>query len=406
MQRKRFIQVVAIILAILLLAGLLTVVLTSVTAKAAASQSDLDNLKNQQSALEQKTKEIQSQLNSLKYQQSTALAKKEVLDNQVSYTQDQIDNITNQIAQYDVLILKKQDDVAAAKKAEDAQWALYKTRIRAMEENGSISYISVIFKANSFADLLSRIEFIGEIMDYDNNLYKRLNDDRLNTEKAEADLVQTQKDQQTTKTSLVAKKTELNTQQDQANQLLKSIESNVDQYTALYNAAEADENAIQTKINNMADELKKKAATNAGASVKGNGNFIWPTPSCHVVTSPFGMRMHPILGVYKMHTGIDIGADYGASILAADGGTVIISGYDDGGYGNYIVIDHGNGFTTLYGHMSKREVSEGQSVYQGQEIGLVGSTGNSTGPHLHFEISQDGTRVNPLNYFTGYTIDD
>ena len=127
--------------------------------------------------------------------------------------------------------------------------------------------------------------------------------------------------------------------------------------------------------------------------------MIWPAPDSHQINSPFGWRIHPITGTSKFHSGVDINASYGSSVLAADSGTVILAGWN-GGYGNCIVISHGNGITTLYGHLSSIIVSSGQSVSQGQTIGYVGSTGNSTGPHLHWEVAVNGTQVNPLDYAT------
>ena len=129
------------------------------------------------------------------------------------------------------------------------------------------------------------------------------------------------------------------------------------------------------------------------------GSMMWPCPSCHTITSPFGWRYHPIYQTQKYHSGVDIGASYGATIVAADGGTIITAG-SVSGYGNCVVINHGNGITTLYGHMSSIAVSVGQKVSKGQTIGYVGSTGNSTGPHLHWEVTVNGVRQNPLNYAT------
>lgn len=140
-----------------------------------------------------------------------------------------------------------------------------------------------------------------------------------------------------------------------------------------------------------------------GADVIAEGVYIWPSATSDYVTSFFGTRLHPILGVYKTHTGIDIGAGYGTAVLAAADGVVSTAAYDAGGYGNYIIIDHGNGNKTLYAHMSQISVRVGQTVTQGRIIGLVGSTGMSTGPHLHFEVYVGGTRVDPLLYFSNYT---
>jgi murein DD-endopeptidase MepM/ murein hydrolase activator NlpD len=154
---------------------------------------------------------------------------------------------------------------------------------------------------------------------------------------------------------------------------------------------------IQAEINKKMEDLKKQMQT-----VVGTGNLIWPTPSCSKVSSPYGQRLHPIYHTYRMHSGIDISAKYGANIVAADSGVVIISEYSSS-YGNYIVISHGSGVTTLYAHMSSRSKQVGDKVNQGDSIGKVGSTGASTGPHLHFEISVNGSRKNPLEYYSSYT---
>ena len=140
-----------------------------------------------------------------------------------------------------------------------------------------------------------------------------------------------------------------------------------------------------------------------GTEVIAEGFYIWPSAASDYVTSFFGTRLHPILGVYKTHTGIDIGAGYGTAILAAADGVITTAAYDAGGYGNYLIVDHGSGNRTLYAHMSQMSAAVGQTVTQGQTIGLVGSTGLSTGPHLHFEVYVGGTRVDPLLYFSNYT---
>lgn len=406
MARKWFISGIAIFMAILMALSVLYVVFSSYSASA-VSQSQIDTLKKQQKDIEKKKQEIKSQINSLEYQQSTALAKKEVLDSQIQLTQDDIANINDQIETYTQLIEVKKDELIQAQKNEDAQWALFKVRIRAMEENGTISYISVIFSANSFSDLLARVDIIGEIMQYDENLYKQLKADKQATKDAQASLETAKTDQEAEKADLVVKQADLQTQLDAADVLLKKIEDDVSAAKELYQQEIDAANKIQSDINKKAAELKKQqeaaaAAGKGGSSVKGSGTLIWPTPSSSIVTSPFGMRYHPIYKQNRTHTGIDIGAKYGTNVLAADSGTVIISEYSSS-YGNYIVIGHGNGITTLYAHMSKRNVKVGATVKQGQVIGLVGSTGNSTGPHCHFEVSVNGARVNPLNYFKSYT---
>lgn len=398
MTKKWFVRFIAILMAAILALSVLYIAVNSFTASA-VTQGQIDNLKKQQKDYEKKKAEIQSQINSLEYQQSTALSKKAVLDKQIKLTQDQIENISEQIETYTHLIADKQNEVSQAQATEDAQWALFKVRMRTMEENGTISYISVVFNANSFPDLLARLDIVGEIMQYDQNLFQKYKAAKQATIQAKKLLEEAKAGQEADKAELQSRQTELQTQLSAANALLQEIESNIEAARELYQQEKAAAESIQNEINKKVEELKRQQS----GSVQGTGKLTWPTPSSMLVTSQFGMRKHPVYGDYRMHYGIDIGASYGVNILAADTGTVIISEYSSS-YGNYVVISHGSGVTTLYAHMSSRLVKEGDKVSQGSVIGKVGSTGASTGAHLHFEVSINGSRVNPLNYFSGYTI--
>lgn len=377
--------------------SVLYVVVGSFAAEA-VTQGQIDDLKKQQQEIEKKKQEIQSEINSLEYEQSTTLAKKSVLDDQIMYTQDEIANITEQIATYTLLIIEKEQEVVEAQVNEDSQWDMYKVRLRSMEEHGTISYIAVIFNANSFADLLSRIDVVGEVMRSDERLYEQLKQAKEETIVAKESLEVSKADKEADALQLEDKQDELNIQLEQADALLAEIEANIDLAMDLYELEQVESQSIQAEINQKVEELKKQQQ-----SVVGTGTLVWPTPSSYLVTSEFGRRWHPIYHKFRMHAGIDIGARYGTNCLASDGGTVITSKYSSS-YGNYIVISHGGGVTTLYAHLSSRLVSVGDNVSQGDLIGKIGSTGASTGAHLHFEVSVNGTRVNPLQYFSGYTI--
>lgn len=417
----------AIILAVLLAGSILFGVLSSVgKADAAGTQSEIDSLKAQQEALDQQQSDIQTQIDSLEYDQMSALSQKTVLDQQIAVTEEEIGNVEDQIASYDDLIVQKQAEVNQKQAEENAQWNLYETRIRAMEENGTVSYFSVIFSATSFSDLLSRIDFVSEIMNYDDEMYNNLKQARLDTLAAIDDMEAAQTELANQKTNLETLQSDLTTQVDQATQLIANIESNIDTYQSQYDEIETANTNLDTQLDALAKQLANEQAAAAAAaaapsssgsssgssssggsssgSVTATGNFIWPS-YCTIVTSEFGWRLHPIYGYYKYHSGVDIGASYGTDVLAADSGTVVVSDYDSG-YGNYVMIDHGNGTQTLYGHMSQRLVSVGDTVSQGETIGLVGATGAATGPHIHFEIWVDGSRVNPLDYFSDYTISE
>jgi murein DD-endopeptidase MepM/ murein hydrolase activator NlpD len=400
MAKKWVIRAIAILMALIMALSVLYVVIGSITAEAVVTQSQIDKLRIQQKEYEKKKQELQSQINSLQYQQSTALQKKKVLDDQILLTQQEIDNITEMITQYDELIVQKTVELQNAQTNEDAQMEKYKSHMRSMEENGAITYISVIFQASSFADLIARINDVGEIMQFEQDLFERLEAAKQATIDTKNALQVAKTDQEADKVDLETKRTDLQNQMDDANTLLAQLENDIGAAKELYEQEKKDAAAIQAEINKKSEELKK--TQQHSSAVKGTGTLIWPTPSCNIVNSTFGMRYHPIYHEYRMHTGVDIRASYGANIDAADDGTVIISVYSSS-YGNYVVVDHGNGTTTTYAHMSKRLVKVGDKVKQGQVIGLVGSTGNSTGAHLHFEVSVNGTRKNPLSYYDSTT---
>ena len=200
----------------------------------------------------------------------------------------------------------------------------------------------------------------------------------------------------------------------EAAEMIAELQKEIDKFEAIYNAALQREYAVQNSINAIIAQMKEaeNAAKDPNAEPDGNapdtstvtGSYIWPLPSSKLITSLFGNRVHPEYGTVKFHKGIDINASVGAPIVAADGGTVITVGNDPAGYGIYVAIYHSGGRSTLYAHMNAAAVSSGQTVSQGQVIGYAGSSGVSTGPHLHFEIAVDGALHNPLSYFSGYTI--
>ncbi|MBQ6540445.1 MAG: peptidoglycan DD-metalloendopeptidase family protein [Oscillospiraceae bacterium] len=414
--KKKTIRIIAIILALILAGSVLVGALTSIAR--AVSQSEIDDLKSQKKDIEQKSQEIESKIDSLEYQQMNTIAKKQVLDEQISITQDLITNLEEQIEIYNGLIAEKEREVIAAQKREDDQYAMYKDRVRAMEENGTISYFEIIFGAKSFSDLLSRIDLISEIMTYDEAVYDAYVEAKEETIAAKEELEEANELQKSAKAEQEEREAELQDQIDEANDLILRLQNNIDDYQEEFAQLQEEEEKLQKEIDSMVEEMKRQTLIlqqqreqeqrereqqQQGGGVSGDGkaygNFIWPSASSNHVTSLYGTRLHPIYHTYRTHNGVDIGASYGTNVLAADGGRVTTASYNSS-YGNYIIINHGNGTSTLYAHMSKLLVSSGTQVSQGQVIGLVGSTGVSTGPHLHFEVYVNGSRTNPLNYFS------
>ena len=397
MKNRRVARIIAIILASIMLFSLIWAAVDAMTANAFVTQEEIDKLREEKREYERRKLEIQSRINTIEFERSIEVAKKSVLDERIMLTGMEIDNIGATIELYGVLIREKELEVAAAAEREGEQLQKYKDRVRDMEENGIVTYLGIIFASSSFSDLLARLDFVGDIMKADERIYKNLVLASEETNAAKDDLELTKQEAELEKARLEEKSTELTVQVQEASALIKSIEDAREAEEALY-AAEAEEaDRVQREINEKVEELRRQEAAAQAARVRGTGQLMWPVPSSGVVTSEFGVRLHPVYRVFRQHWGIDIMADYGANVVASDSGSIIISEYNSS-YGNYIVIDHGNGFTTLYAHLSSRSVSVGAAVGKGQVIGYIGSTGVSTGPHLHFEVSVGGEKVDPLKH--------
>lgn len=366
-------------------------------AKTAAELEEEQRKAAQIAALEQKKKEQQEKLKDLEKQIAEAKAKKEdvmvtkklldqrnqLLLEQIDDTQNQIDDAAAQIARYELL--------------EQEQYELFCQQVRSEEERGSLSYLSVLFKATSMVDLLNRMEFVNEVAEYNKTLIAAMKETRENI-KAE-------------KTEMEAKEAKLGEQQDE-------LQGKLDETTNLMNEYAADQKALEqmhAAEEKAADEIDAQIARLIADSdvVPGSEGFIWPVSTSKMISSPIGSRVAPGGFGSTNHKGVDIcNVGYTSSVYATKSGRVLLtnsSGWG-GGYGNYVVIDHGGGLTTLYAHMSVVKVSPGDTVSQGTVIGVTGNTGASTGPHLHYEVRTttivNGKSVtvyqNPLNYLPGY----
>jgi len=412
MGNKRFVRIVAIVLAFLMLLSVVLIaveVLANSSASARVTQGQIDDLRSRKRELEREKREIQSKINTIEFERMTEITKKGVLDQRIDLTGQEIDNVVSTISYFDLLIREKEYEVFLAQDRENEQFEKYRNRVRSMEENGIITYLEIIFDSTSFSDMLARIDFVADIMRSDENAYNNLINARSETEAAKAALEETRAEMDEEKAYLEIKEAELLEQLDEAHELILKMEEDIDTERQLRDLVISEEARVQREINAAEAELarqqelerqrrlreQQQRASGTGAhsgSVTGTGQLMWPVGG--PVTSGFGVRRHPVFGDMRMHSGIDIGASHGATVVAADAGTVITSSYNSS-YGNYVVVSHGNGITTLYAHLSSRSVGVGASVSKGQQVGLVGSTGISTGPHLHFEVMVNGSRVNP-----------
>lgn len=393
----------------------------------AVSQAEIDDLQKKLDALEQQAQEQQDVINDLTSQKARFITRKLALDNKIEINRQMIELIGDQIEIYDEIIAEKQAELDKALEKETAQTELLRSRIRAMEENSTYSYASFIFDSSSVTELLSRIGDVNDIMHYDKTLEEEYMAAREDVESIKKSYEEARHEQELLQKELDTKQAELDAQVEAAYTMIADIETLSDDAQAEYDAiAEEEAKAEET----LQEAIRKRAAEQAkynqnhnsnnggggnsggsggnsggggssgGGSATSLSNLQWPVPSCTLITSRFGYRVAPTTGASTYHGGLDIGAGMGASIVAAGAGDVIYAGAN-GGYGNCVMIDHGNGVVTVYAHMSSIGVSYGQYVTAGQYVGAVGSTGVSTGPHCHFEIRINGAQTDPAAYFSG-----
>ena len=412
--KKKAISIVCIVLAFLMMVTLVVSVVGSLGALAADEQDQIDALEQQKIELQSQQASIQTNINDLMAQQADVIEQKAAMDEKNELARQEIELINEQIDVYTDLIEQKARELEKTEAAEQAQYDLYCKRVRAMEEEGSYTYLDILFQCRSLSDVLSAIDMIGEIMDADKRLFEEYKTARENTEKVKAEYEGTLQQLGEKQETLEAEKAELEAQIAAAVEVINQLENDIEAAKAEYAKAAAAEAAAQASINAIIAQMqaeeeaaRQEAAENnqqyTGTGSTATGTYIWPCPSSTYVTSAFGMREHPLFGDERPHSGIDIAGSAGSEVLAADSGTVAVATYSSS-YGNYVTIYHSNGDYTLYAHMSSLAGTAGQNVTQGDVIGYVGSTGGANGPHLHFEIRVNGSTVDPLSYFSNYTL--
>lgn len=346
-----------------------------------------DSLSDQLARTQQSAAELKRQLEQAQEKEYDAIYQKNLLDQRNTVLLSQIEVLNAQIGETEAQIEQTQKD-------EQVQYEAFCRQVREEEERGTVSYWSVLFKATGFDDLLSRLDFVNEIMDYNQSIIDKLRQTRQSLVLHQEELAQH-------KSELEATQAELEEQIALATQIVQQYAADTAAAKKLYDEKEAQAAAIEKQMKEEAERARLANLPSAGS-----GGYIWPTNVTRIITSPIGYRSAASTNYVGStnHKGVDIGAYYGSNILAAKAGVVSIASYGwNGGYGNYVVILHGsNESYTLYAHMSSILVTAGQQVSQGQVIGLVGSTGNSTGPHIHFEVHENGLLMNPLDYLPGY----
>ncbi len=363
----------------------------------AVSQEEIDELRKERIAIAEEHGEKQAKVDELEEQKASVVEKKKAMDERNEFARKEIDNIEREISLYDQIIAEEAIKVEQAKALEEKQLERYRSRVRAMEEYGEMNYLSLILRVNSLSELLTAMDDAGDIMKSDQELYDDYMAARENTEAVKAEYESYKSELEAEEDVLLARKAELEKDIEEAAQLIRDLEEDIDKRNAELHELLLAEIEVAERIDQLVAEQEQErqaAAYQGGGSVSGSGSWAWPCPGCSYITSRFGNRFHPIFGEWRYHSGLDIGAGYGSAVVASDGGTVIMADVN-GGYGNCVMINHGNGYYTLYGHLSGYAVSEGEAVGQGQVIGYVGDTGWATGPHLHFEIRSGGTKLDP-----------
>lgn len=318
--------------------------------------------------------ELRNELDGVETAQDELSKKMAQLEKDIKELQKKVDNLNYLINQTAEEISSTEQRIQKKEKEMTEREDTLNERLKVMYKNGSVGFVDILLGSSSISEFVSNVEIIQKI--YKNDM------DVLDTLKKEhEELTEIKASLEEKKVTLAARKTDLAAEKTSLDAKKKEFEAEEDKLKA-----EADR--LTAEIINLMD----KDSPYVG------GEFTWPCPASRYISSSFGNRLHPTLNVWKFHTGIDIGCSAGKNIVAAASGKVIMSQWY-GGYGNCVMIDHGGGIVTLYGHASKLLVSKGQVVKQGQVIALVGSTGRSTGPHLHFEVRKNGQYIDPMSYF-------
>ena len=397
--RRILATVLCILIALALLLPLLSTALLNVHAVTTTDlKNQISDLKNSASSAASKKKEIEAKLAAIRSDKAKAMDRKNLLAQQLAAIDTEIVNTNNQIIAYTALIGEQEAALTEAQGKLDYAYTRFYQRARSMEEGGSFSYLSVLFLANSWSDLLDRLALVDEIMVYDNTVVDELTAAKEQVELVLADLRETQAGLEEQRALQDAQRAEQAAKVSEAEAVLRELKQDEAQAQALHEAAEAEKRQLEAQI---AKKEKEYKAMVAAANFTTGSGYAYPLPSSYTrISSGFKWRNCPFHG-REHHNGIDLPAPTGVKVSAVQGGVVIVSTYAPSSYGNYIVIDHGNGRTTLYGHLSSRSVKEGNVVKQGQTIGLVGSTGSSTAPHLHLELKVNGSRRDPKTMFPG-----
>lgn len=428
--RKRMVSILAGIMAGVMLLTLLLSLLPTRARAASSSEirKQINEMKEEQKEIKEKITQVQEEYQHNEDEIADLIARKNVIEQEVQLLHNQLTNINQQISAYNTLIADKQDELDVAQERYSSLNEDNRVRIRTMEEEGSLSYWEVLFRASSFSDLLDRLNMVEEIAASDNRHLEELNEAANAVAVAQDELQLEKEDMERAKQDLDDTQAELDVKNQEAIDLLQELLSKADDLEALglefqamdeeflnqiaskeleYNAAKQAEWEAYMATYVPPTTAPQNGSTNnssgtAGGSTGGSGGSSggggWIVPVSYTsITSPFGYRTSPTAGASTYHQGVDLDTGTGDPVVATRAGIVVVAGYSSSA-GNYVKIDHQDGFTSIYMHLSSYCVSSGQMVSAGQLIGATGATGVATGDHLHFGITLNGVYVNPCSY--------
>lgn len=430
--KKVWVSVLAGIMAALMLLSLLAGLFptragakTLTSEKLEETKAQIKELKGQQDVLQEQMDALRDQIDDNMSEMEAITAEKTIIDQEVGLLNQQILNINAQITAYGLLIADKQEELDIAKERLQTLTQQYKVRIRVMEEEGPLSYWSVLFKANSFSDLLDRLNMIEEIAAADRRRLAELDQAAQEVALAQEALEAEKAELEKSKQELDEAQALLAVKREEADAVLLKLFEKGEEFEALMDEAEANEEELIKQIaqaekeynkemNRLEEEEEKRLQAllqqqqqqqqqkpgtgSVGSADAVPSNATWLVPCSYVyLSSPFGWRVHPVYGDWRFHSGVDLAAPGGTPIYATRGGTVTAATYNSSS-GYYVTVNHGDGFSSSYLHMTHYVVSVGQKVSAGQLLGYVGSTGTSTGNHLHFSIYYNGNMQNPAAY--------
>ena len=393
MKNRKLVRLIAVILAAVLALSLLVTVISYV-ASGASPESELEQLRQDAETLRRKEEEAEARINAIEHEQLRVLEKKEVLDHRVVITEEVISNCEKQLEACDLVQEELEGRLEEAQRVRAEKLSALGDRVRSTEENGVISYFSMLFRASSFFDLLSRFDFLQQMLQHDEQVYAEYLKAKMDEERIRSDLEALNAAREEIRTAEAEARASLLDQEAYAASAFAADMAVAEKYIQACMDAESEQDQLDKDISSSDVEYTRVTQRSVR---RGTGTFAAPLKGGLTVLEPFGSLLNEEFQYYRMHTGADLKSDYGADVLAADDGTVTRTGYTLA-MGNYVVIAHGSTYKTVYAHLGHVDTEVGDEVLQGDVIGTVGSTGAASVAMLHFELRYENTAVNPMRY--------